>query len=218
MRNYPDVAIIAERKKIKTKMESFWNKRYELEEYVYGENPNVFFREVLDKITPGKILLPADGEGRNSVYAASKGWEVDAFDYSRIACEKALRLAAKVDVKINYAQGDILNIKLKDAYYDVLGIFFLHLPSSIRREMHQKLLKSLKPQGLLIMEVFSKDQLGKQSGGPQEEDFLYSLDQLKEDFKMFSFNTFEEISVYLDEGSFHRGMASTIRVAGVKSQ
>ena len=74
-------------------MKAFWNENYGNKEYIYGTKPNVFFKEQLDKLKPGKILLPAEGEGRNAVYAASKGWSVTAFDISEIVHKKALQLA-----------------------------------------------------------------------------------------------------------------------------
>jgi hypothetical protein len=39
---------------------------------MYGTTPNEFFKQQLDLLEPGNILLPADGEGRNAVYAASQ--------------------------------------------------------------------------------------------------------------------------------------------------
>ena len=67
---------------------NFWDERYSSEEYVYGTEPNQFFKEQIDKITvPGKLLLPGEGEGRNAIYAARSGWQVDVFDQSRTAKE-----------------------------------------------------------------------------------------------------------------------------------
>src|SRR5690625_7249446 len=62
--------------------EEFWNERYAQDEYIYGEEPNEYLRKKLSILSPGKILFPADGEGRNSVYAALKGWDSEAFDIS----------------------------------------------------------------------------------------------------------------------------------------
>ncbi len=41
-------------------MTNIWNERYSLEEYIYGTEPNNFFRGKLDLLIPGKILLPAE--------------------------------------------------------------------------------------------------------------------------------------------------------------
>jgi len=74
-------------------MIDFWNARYAAAEYAYGTEPNAFFKAQLDQLTPGRLLLPAEGEGRNAVYAAKKGWEVVAFDQSDAGQKKALKLA-----------------------------------------------------------------------------------------------------------------------------
>ena len=42
-----------------------------------------------------KILLAAEGEGRNAVYAASIGWEVFAYDFSEFGYKKAMKLATE---------------------------------------------------------------------------------------------------------------------------
>ena len=73
----------------------FWNARFGAEPTVYGEGPNVFFAQQLEAMTPGRILLPGDGEGRNAVHAAEQGWSVRSFDASSVGVEKALALAAK---------------------------------------------------------------------------------------------------------------------------
>ena len=87
-------------------MKEFWNERYSEDEYVYGENPNEYFKESLSKLKVGKILLPCDGEGRNAVYAATQKWEVTAFDQSEEAKEKALLLGNKKNVKFDFRIAD----------------------------------------------------------------------------------------------------------------
>ena len=73
-------------------MNEFWNERYGIQEYLYGTEPNVFLKQQLDNLTPGKILFLGEGEGRNSVYAASIDWLVDAYDSSSVGKEKAEKL------------------------------------------------------------------------------------------------------------------------------
>lgn len=70
-----------------------WNERYSTDEFAYGEEPNAYFKEQLDKLNAGAILFPAEGEGRNAVFAATRGWRVAAFDISTEGKKKALRLA-----------------------------------------------------------------------------------------------------------------------------
>jgi hypothetical protein len=62
-------------------MKEMWNKRYAAKEFAYGTKPNAFFKMSLEKYhSKGSLLLGAEGEGRNAVYAATKGLAVFAFD------------------------------------------------------------------------------------------------------------------------------------------
>ncbi|MDX1604123.1 MAG: SAM-dependent methyltransferase, partial [Salinimicrobium sediminis] len=83
-------------------MQEFWNERYQREEYIYGKDPNEYLKAQLKNLTPGRILFPAEGEGRNAVHAAKKGWQVSAFDQSEEGRKKALRLAEAEGVEIDY--------------------------------------------------------------------------------------------------------------------
>ena len=102
-------------------MKTFWDERYSSEEYIYGKEPNEFFAEQIRRLGPGMILLPAEGEGRNAVYAAQIGWKVHAFDSSSVGAAKALDLAAEKNVNILYAISDIETFEPGDFKYDVIG-------------------------------------------------------------------------------------------------
>ena len=79
---------------------SRWNDRYSNEEFAYGEEPNNYLREKLAELPVGEILFPAEGEGRNAVFAAKHGWAVSAFDISLEWKNKALKLADKNNVDL----------------------------------------------------------------------------------------------------------------------
>jgi hypothetical protein len=70
-----------------------WNERYSKDEYAYGEKPNNYLKEQLEKLNIGAILFRAEGEGRNAVYAAKLCWTVSAFDISVEGKNKVFRLA-----------------------------------------------------------------------------------------------------------------------------
>ena len=108
-------------------MNEFWNQRYAEKEWVYGQNPNLYFKKFIDSNKPGTLLLPADGEGRNSVYAATKGWQVDAFDFSEVARKRALDFADSKKEKIKFELKDIQNFKAGKKY-DAVALIYVHLP------------------------------------------------------------------------------------------
>ena len=196
---------------------TFWDERYSTEQYIYGIEPNQFFKEQLSKIlTPGRLLLPGEGEGRNAVYAAKLGWQVDAVDQSQKAMEKAVNLADENKVDVNYSVVDLRTFIPKKNYYDAAAIIFVHFNSEERKSFHKIITDSLKPGGVLIFESFSKNQFGKTSGGPQDLEMLYSLEDIKNDFKEMRSILLEEKNILLNEGDKHVGDASVIRYIGEK--
>jgi len=195
---------------------NFWDERYSSYEYVYGIDPNEFFKQQIENILPGKLLLPGEGEGRNAVYAAKLGWLVDAFDQSTNAQKKALKLAEKNNVNINYSVVDLKKFAPADNYYNAAAIIFVHFDSEVRGLFHKKNINSLKPGGKIILELFSKDQFGKSSGGPQDLEMLYSIDEIKNDFAEMKTILIEEKNILLNEGDKHKGDASVIRYVGEK--
>lgn len=194
----------------------FWDKRYSSIGFVYGTEPNTFFKDELDKLKAGNILLLGEGEGRNAVYAAAKGWNVDAVDFSTIAKKKALKLAEENSVSINYEITDLSEYKPKSNYYDAAAIIFLHLNPKIRNVIHAKVAASLKPGGTLILEVYEKEQLGKDSGGPKNIDMLYSKEELKDDFKKMKIIVLGKEIITLNESEQHAGEAVVLRLIGIK--
>lgn len=197
-------------------MKDFWNDRYSDEQFVYGQTPNTFFRKFIDDHDSGVILLPADGEGRNGVYAAKQGWRVDAFDFSKEARKKALKLAEREGVTIKYHIADFESVELPDNHYDTIALIYAHMPSAIRRTIHRKLVDSLKIGGFLIMEAFAKDQIDRSSGGPKNRDMLYATEDLKKDFKALDIQLLEQTTVKLDEGKHHQGEGDVVRLIARK--
>ncbi len=190
----------------------FWNERYSTYETVYGFGPNIFFRDQLLKLKPGRLLLPAEGEGRNALFASQIGWHVDAFDFSATAREKALALARQFDVNINYSLEDIRTITLPSGTFDVIGLIYVHLPDEVRHRFHRQCIKALNKGGALILEAFSKKQISRSSGGPKDVNMLYSLEQLLDDFTDMKIIYSKTEEITLDEGTFHAGEASVVRL------
>lgn len=198
----------------------FWNNRYKSNDYAYGTEPNTFFKEWIDKLQPGKILLPAEGEGRNAVYAAKLGWYVIAFDNSFEAKNKAMKLADNNNVKINYFCAEFEDLNLKKNSFDAFGLIFAHFAGNKRREFHNELTNYLKFGGYIILEGFSKKQLEYQkkfnSGGPSNVELLFSEEEIKDDFQALEKIQLETIETELNEGLHHKGLASVVRYVGKK--
>ena len=191
----------------------FWDARYEAEAYAYGTEPNAYFQRQLEALPPGRLLLLAEGEGRNAVYAARKGWQVTAVDFSDEGRAKALRLAGSQEMHLDYQMADLTALTWqRPGYYDAIGLIYVHLPPATREAVHAAAATSLAPGGHLMLEAFGPRQLGLSSGGPRAAELLYDPGLLATDFAGLTLLENHELGVVLDEGSFHAGPASVVRL------
>lgn len=177
----------------------------------------MFFSEQLNKMdNSGKLFLPAEGEGRNTVYAAQQGWGLDAFDICKKSQNKSFEME-KHHHTINYTIRKFQDFKIKTETYNVIAFDYAHLHNSERRDIHQRFIHALKPGGYLILEAFSKEQLGRDSGGPQDLNMLYDLDELCKDFTELEMIYADAPEPELQEGN-HHVRANVIRLLLQKPQ
>tara|TARA_Y100000385_G_scaffold107942_1_gene112100 strand:- start:17 stop:607 length:591 start_codon:yes stop_codon:yes gene_type:complete len=196
-------------------MKEFWNERYANRAYAYGTEPNAFFKSQIDQRPAGRILLPAEGEGRNAVYAAKLGWEVVAFDQSEAGEKKAMQLAEATQTSISYRIEDAMDFNEANAF-DLIFYGFFHVPPTVLQPVYDHLNTFVKPNGLILLEGFSTKNMGRGSGGPQNEAMLFTTSRVKS--LLHDFKTLEvwEEEIILNEGPFHQGNACVIRAIGVK--
>lgn len=200
---------------------TFWDERYGQEAYAYGEEPNKYLVEQLKGMAPGKILFPADGEGRNSVYAATLGWQAYAFDQSVEGQRKALQLAAKRGVHIDYQAGEFAEIKYEEASFDAMALIFAHFGGAQKMGYLKQLNKYIKPGGIVIFEAYSKSHLryklaNPKVGGPGDEAVLYSIAEVAAVFPDYDIIQLEEMDIEIWEGQLHGGLSSVVRFTGRK--
>lgn len=195
-----------------------WDDRYSQEEYVYGEEANLFLQKYSHLIpTSSHVAAFAEGEGRNAVFLAKQGHRVTAYDYSMIGLLKAKALATKHYVQIETIQQDLIESSLPAARYDAAVMIFGHFPQAYQYEVLNSILYSLKPGGQLLMELYEEEQINYGTGGPKERDWLYnSADLLKwaRQEKVLHFYTGEVIRT---EGLYHQGKSYVVQLALTKA-
>lgn len=203
------------------KLADIWNKRYSGKEFIYGEQPNIFLQQQLEKLPVGHILFAGEGEGRNAVYAATLGWRVTAFDISREGKKKAQQLADKHNVKIDYRVGELQELSFEEEQFDVIALIYTHFPIELRAAIHKRLTDHVRPGGTILLEAFSKNHISNQAdnptaGGPKDINLLYTVDEIRSDFANYEKVEIEEVEVDLSEGLYHIGLGSVIRFTGMK--
>ena len=147
-----------------------WDERYSEPDYAYGTAPNDFLVSVAGRIPRGRILSLAEGEGRNAAYLAALGYEVTAVDSSAVGLRKAEALAAGRGITITAIHADLSDFTIERQQWDGVVSCYCHLPTAIRIPLHHAVVQGLKPGGVFVLEAFSKQQLGRGTGGPQTLD------------------------------------------------
>lgn len=204
-----------------TNYKALWDERYMENEFVYGKEPNLFFKEWIQKLEPGSILMPADGEGRNGVFAAELGWIVTSTDLSEEGKSKAFELAKEKKVNLEYSVGDLEELQFEPAAFDAIGLIYAHFAADKKTLLHKKLNDYLKPGGIIIFEAFSKlhmlyNGIDPKVGGPKDFNMLFSTLEIAADFENYEILLLEEKEITLEEGKYHIGKGSVIRFVGRK--
>ncbi len=195
---------------------AMWDERYRAEPYAYGLEPNAFLTAQRQRLRAGmNALAPGDGEGRNGVWLAAQGLNVDTLDLSAHGVAKARRLADERGVSINAIMADALQWDWPEAWYDLVALIFLHLVEPERRALHRKALAALRPGGILVLEAFRPEQIERQAagarGGPRDAALLYAPESLGADFAEQEILLLEAAEAPMEEGHLHVGMSAVVR-------
>jgi SAM-dependent methyltransferase len=189
-----------------------WNRRFESDDFHFGTEPNVWLKEHVDVWPPGgRILSVADGEGRNSVWLARRGFVVDAFDIADVGVAKARRLAAQAEVTVNFTVADCDAYPWPESTYDgVAAIFVQFATPEQRQRLFGHIVASLKPGGALILQGYTPRQLDYRTGGPPILSHLYTADMLRAAFDDLDIVELSEYEADVNEGSGHKGRSALI--------
>ena len=187
-----------------------WNQRYGGEAYFFGREPNDYLRAKAALLRPGgRVLCVADGEGRNSVWLARQGFEVQAFDVADVAVVKARRLAADAGVAVDHHVAGFDDWKWQPTAYDaVVAIFIQFADPAMRARQFAQMQATLKRGGLLVLQGYTPRQLDLKTGGPGVLSHLYTAATLREAFEAMDIVELVEYEAVLDEGTRHRGLSA----------
>lgn len=194
-----------------------WSQRFDTADYIFGEMPNDYLKSQRSHLKSGKALAIADGEGRNAVWLAQQGLEVDSFDFIQSAVDKASKLASSRKVKVNALCSDWQSFEWKPSTYDnVVGIFFQFVGPDERAQIFKKMDLALKPGGVLIIQGYSTEQLKYSTGGPGKLDHLYDEAMLHDAFTSYDVLDVKTYEAEILEGSAHKGMSGLLGFVGRK--
>lgn len=197
----------------------FWNERFDTDQFIFGKEPNEYLVEAATKYLKksDKVLCVADGEGRNSVWLASRGMQVVGFDASDVAIRKAKQFAVDNEVSVQYIFSDTDSFNWQINQYDaVVAIFIQFADPAMRERIFQGMHQVLKPGGILILQGYTPKQLEYKTGGPTLIEHLYTEELIRElakDFEILELKSYEK---ELAEGPRHTGMSALLGLVARK--
>lgn len=189
-----------------------WDERYTDKEYVYGKEPNDFLKDSIGFLPiSGRILSLAEGEGRNGVFLANQGFDVQAIDSSIEGIKKAKRLAIENNVTFDYDQVKLEEFEFEKEPWDGIISIFAHTSKKIQIMLFEKIKKNLKSGGVFLLEGYNSKQLENSTGGPKSEDMMFDLEHLKSTFSDFEIIIARDINRVIHEGKYHNGSSEVIQ-------
>lgn len=141
--------------------------------------PAQFLIENVELLPKSRVLDVAMGSGRNSIYLAKMGFNVESVDISPEAVNIALELARKAGVTIKARIADLEGDYLieKDAYEVIICFNYL------QRSLISQIIDGLRKDGIVVYETFIIDQA--QFGKPKNPDYLLKHNELLDMFRDF---------------------------------
>lgn len=195
-----------------------WNRRFAGDDYLFGREPNAYLRAQAAWLpATGSALCVADGEGRNSVWLARRGWRVQAFDISEVAVAKARRLAAESGVEVDYHVADCDGWAWQPQAYDaVLAIFIQFADPAMRERQFTRMARCLRPGGVLVLQGYTPRQLEFDTGGPGRLSHLYTPELLRRAFADMEIVELVDYEATLSEGRQHAGRSALVGMVARK--
>jgi 2-polyprenyl-3-methyl-5-hydroxy-6-metoxy-1,4-benzoquinol methylase len=170
-----------------------WDKKFGRKEFALGKEPNPFLKKHIRLLPRGKALDIATGEGRNAVFLAQNGFDVDAVDISEKGLKKARKLAREKGVKINTFLVDLDQYHIAKERYDLIANFYF-----LKRRLIPRIRNGLKKGGIVVFETYLLEHRALATGGPTQAKYFLKPNEPLRLFRNFRI-------LYYREGIFKEG-------------
>jgi 2-polyprenyl-3-methyl-5-hydroxy-6-metoxy-1,4-benzoquinol methylase len=151
-----------------------WDEKYAGEDSL-SNTPSLFLAQQISRLSGGKALDLAMGSGRNSIFLAMNGYEVDAIDYSSVAVQKLQSYVKDQSLSIAVKKADLTTYQIPDATYDLIINF-----NYLERSLIPQIKKGLSQGGMLLFETYTIEQ--PRYGRPRNPDYLLKPNELLSSF------------------------------------
>jgi SAM-dependent methyltransferase len=170
-----------------------WDEKFRRKKYTLGTEANPFLRKHIRLLPRGKALDVAAGEGRNTLFLAQHGFNVEAVDISKEGLSKARKLAKVKGVKIKTVLADLDQYPIEKERYDLITDFYF-----LDRRLIPRIKKGLRKGGRIVFETYLIEHSNICREGPRNPKYLLKPNELLKLFGGFHI-------LFYREGIFREG-------------
>ncbi len=161
-----------------------WDDRYAASGLVWSLGPNALVARECADLPAGRAVDLACGEGRNALWLASRGWRVEAVDFSQVALDKGRALAVPPETgvgadAITWRRSDVTTWSGSDL--DLAVVAYLQLPAPARGDALRAAYAALRPGGTFVLVAHDSTNLTEGTGGPRDASVLYTAEDVLDD-------------------------------------
>jgi 2-polyprenyl-3-methyl-5-hydroxy-6-metoxy-1,4-benzoquinol methylase len=162
-----------------------WDERHAARDPIESLEPDPTLVDEIGSLRPGRALDLGAGDGRNAVWLASQGWHVTAVDFSQVALDRGRALATARGVRVEWQCADLLEWSPGARRFDLVTLFFIHLPPDERRGVYARAAEAVAPGGTLLIVGHDRTNLADGVGGPQDPTVLFTPAEIAADLAGF---------------------------------
>lgn len=163
-----------------------WDERHTAGAPIESREPDPTLIEEIEGVRPGHALDLGSGDGRNAVWLASNGWRVTAVDFSPVALERGRTLATAHGVDVDWELADLLEWVPPTGAFDLVALFFIHLPPDERQAVYARAAAAVTPGGTLLIVGHDRTNLTDGAGGPQDPNVLFTPNEIAAELPGFT--------------------------------
>lgn len=164
---------------------ALWDERHAARQPIESFEPDPTLVDEIGSLRPGRALDLGAGDGRNAIWLAIQGWQVTAVDFSQVALDRGRALASTSGVRVEWQLADLLEWSPGASRFDLVTLFFIHLPSDERRDVYARAAAAVAPGGTLLIVGHDRTNLVDGVGGPQDPTVLFTPGEVAADLAGF---------------------------------
>jgi len=179
---------------------ALWDERHAARDPIESFEPDPTLVDEIGSLRPGRALDLGAGDGRNAIWLASQGWHVTAVDFSQVALDRGRALATARGVRVEWQLADLLEWTPGASRFDLVTLFFIHLPPDERRDVYARAAAAVAPGGTLLIVGHDRTNLADGVGGPQDPTVLFTPGEVAADLAGFRVDQAEVVRRRAQDG------------------